>query len=266
MSHSSGFTPTRLISVGSKDSVLVYIQETSKKELQPYSALTYCWGGDQKIKTTRVTIQEGRREIQFTELPRTIQNAIEITRELGIPYLWVDSLCIVQDDAEDARREIAKMAYVYMGAIVTISAATANHSGKGFLQKRNLSGCYVAMYELPFRGPKDVFGSIFSSEGSINSSDDEEVDLRAWTMQEHMLPLRLLRYGSRQVEWKCLREHRTDGGTVYDEFPPDDTYFHGSPFQANFKRPAVGESGVFDINGTLDNWVYFVKKFSLLLM
>jgi hypothetical protein len=79
--------PTRLISVSSKDSVLVYIQETSKEEFQPYSTLTYYWGRDQKIKTTRVTIQEGQRKIQFTELPRTIQNVIEITRDLGILYL-----------------------------------------------------------------------------------------------------------------------------------------------------------------------------------
>jgi hypothetical protein len=168
----------------------------------------------------------------------------------------------VQDDKEEVKREIRKMSDIYMRAFVTISAATASHSDEGFLQKCKLSECYVAIYELPFRGPKGIFGSIFSSEGSINSSDEEESDLRAWKMQKHMLPLRLLRYGSRQVEWKCLQEHGANGGTVYDEFPPDETYFHGSPFQADFIRPAVGESGRFDVNRTLDNWVHVVEKFS----
>jgi hypothetical protein len=56
MSHSSGFKPTRLISVGINDPVSVYIKEAIEEELQPYAALTYCWGGDQKMKTTRDTI------------------------------------------------------------------------------------------------------------------------------------------------------------------------------------------------------------------
>jgi hypothetical protein len=92
------------------------------------------------------------------------------------------------------------------------------------------------MYKLPFRRPEGVFGSIFSSKGSINISNKEEVNLRAWIIQEHILPLRLLRYGSRHVEWKCMQEHGVDGGTGNDEYPLDGHYFHGSPFQANFKH------------------------------
>lgn len=83
-------------------------------------------------------------------LPRTIQDTIKVTRSLGLQFLWVDALCIIQDDKDDRQTELSKMAQVFARALVTISAASATHSAQGFLQPRNVRQAYYATYELPY--------------------------------------------------------------------------------------------------------------------
>jgi Heterokaryon incompatibility protein (HET) len=93
--------PKRVLDLGqpgtSADPVLLHSEETEGQ----YICLSYCWGSSQPIKTTRATIAQFSQRISFESLPPTFQDAIFVTRHLGIRYLWIDSLCIVQDDHED---------------------------------------------------------------------------------------------------------------------------------------------------------------------
>lgn len=66
-----------------------------------------------------------RAYIPWDKLPSTFQDAITVTRRLGIAYIWIDSLCIVQDDAQDWEREAAKMALIFESAYLTIAATAA---------------------------------------------------------------------------------------------------------------------------------------------
>ncbi|KAF2638463.1 heterokaryon incompatibility, partial [Massarina eburnea CBS 473.64] len=88
-----------------------------------YTALSYCLGSVDKHKTTKATVRDNDQVLDFDALPRTIQNSIKVTFELGYIYLWVDYLCIVHDDPKELQQEIAKMPDVYSGAIVTIAAS-----------------------------------------------------------------------------------------------------------------------------------------------
>jgi hypothetical protein len=88
--------------------------------LDNYVALSYCWGADQTIKTKLASLVSHEDGIRVETLPKTIQDAIHITRELGIDFLWVDSLCIIQDRAEDLAKEVVDMPHYYSNSVATL--------------------------------------------------------------------------------------------------------------------------------------------------
>jgi hypothetical protein len=110
-----------------------------------YVALSHCWGGAQLLATTTVTLGKRKEGIPMASLPKTFYDAVITTRKLGFDYLWIDSLCIIQDSTEDWAQESANMAAVYSGATVVIAADAAQDSTDGcfgpFVQapRRNLS-------------------------------------------------------------------------------------------------------------------------------
>ena len=110
--------------------------ETSASECGRYVALSYCWGTTLAYKTTRDTKQAHLEGIDFRHLPLTLQDAVMFTRYLGLRYLWVDCLCIIQDDNEDWQRQASRMGDIYLGSYLTIAAARAKDSSEGFLGTR----------------------------------------------------------------------------------------------------------------------------------
>jgi hypothetical protein len=96
-----------------------------------YVALSYRWGSENNLKTTKLTLEDYQNGI----LPRTLLDAVIVTRRLGARYIWIDSLCIVQDDPGDWAAEAAKMGGVYMNSYFTIAAHAADHAGDGFLKQ-----------------------------------------------------------------------------------------------------------------------------------
>jgi len=99
----------------------------------PYVALSYCWGGDQPFKLTRATQEALGNGVSVSGLSPTIQDAISATAGLGFCYLWVDALCIIQDDLDDKYAQIPKTADIYRGAEFTIAAAKCASSEERFL-------------------------------------------------------------------------------------------------------------------------------------
>ncbi|KAL6365790.1 hypothetical protein LRP88_00365 [Fusarium phalaenopsidis] len=88
--------------------------------------------------TTIATIQERYDGIEFGGLPKTLQDSITTTHRLGIQYIWIDSLCIVQDDSNEKAQDIAQMGEVYSQAYITLSASSAASVTEGFLQTRSI--------------------------------------------------------------------------------------------------------------------------------
>ena len=189
--------PTRLIYVGNasgcKEARLVETGRLlSLKNIQ-YTTLSHCWGNSKPAITTKETLPERMSSISVSALPKTFREAIEITRHLGIEYLWIDSLCIIQDCPEDWRTESNKMGQVYSCSSLTICAAGARDSYEGCFVERPpmpaiqvVSGVYVSEYVemIPFWSP-------------------EAVDTRAWCLQELALSPRVLMCGSRMMAWRC---------------------------------------------------------------
>jgi hypothetical protein len=96
-----------------------------------YIAVSHCWGTSDRLKTLSHNINAHKEGINLTDLALTFQHAIAISRELGIRYVWIDSLCIMQDSFDDWEREAPRMGDVYSGAYLTIAAANASDDTEG---------------------------------------------------------------------------------------------------------------------------------------
>lgn len=96
-----------------------------------YATLSYCWGVSTPLRTTKATEEDFGISIPENLLPRTFRHAIRFVRSLGIRYLWIDSLCIVQDDQAEWELEASRMGDFYAGSLVTIAASDAWDSDGG---------------------------------------------------------------------------------------------------------------------------------------
>jgi hypothetical protein len=108
-------------------------------------------GSNQVTKSTKHTIKDWGISLPFEILPKTLQDAIIVTSKLNIHYLWVDALCIIQDDTEDMAREISQMAQIYNSAMITIAASRAKTVDEGFLQVRDAGDPPHLIFELPYQ-------------------------------------------------------------------------------------------------------------------
>ncbi|GAW16743.1 hypothetical protein ANO14919_061800 [Xylariales sp. No.14919] len=210
--------PTRVIDV-SGDTIRLVDTRAEKLKHDKYVTLSYCWGGPQPVTTTKATLEQHLQALPAGEFPQTIKDAITVTRALKVKYIWIDALCIVQDDPADKAVEITRMTDIYSLSYVTISASTAPACRDGFLQTRKLEKTPIRLRAKFSRHKK---GSVLLM---IDPAGDEPIHKRGWTMQEHLLAPRLLIFGSLYMEFRCLSGHEHDGGTIR----PFDAQQHGIP-------------------------------------
>jgi hypothetical protein len=187
-SKSRNFMPTRLIDVGPPNGpqeprLIATADFEDVREGQSanrrYVALSYCWGVRKNLTATLENITSMQSCIPWSNLPLTITDSIELTRALKIRYLWVDALCIIQNSSDDWKAESVKMADVYGGSFLTISAALAPDVYHGLSTKSWAKGVPLKL---------------------------EPLYKRAWTLQERLLSPRVLIFGSYDIYWECKTE------------------------------------------------------------
>ncbi|KAH8593102.1 heterokaryon incompatibility protein-domain-containing protein [Bisporella sp. PMI_857] len=209
-SRSNQLLPNRLLWVGDPDDQhynpnLLRLDTTTDEIGGKYVVLSHCWGElPTEVKkhfcTTSDNISRREGGFSFWELPGTFQDAVKVTRELRIPYIWIDSLCIIQygDNGEDWKREARRMEEVFSGAYCTIAATSASNSYTGFLQP-HLRHDYIHV--------QDVSGNRFYiCAGRDDFDNDVEkalLNTRAWVMQERVLSRRTIHFSANQVYWEC---------------------------------------------------------------
>lgn len=129
--------PTRLLEVGN-------LRLVESKYITPerYVALSHCWGiVSKRFSTVEKNFSQLKKSIDVEALPQTFRDAITVTRGLQIKYIWIDSLCIIQDDEEDWYREAARMELVFSDAYCTIGASSSKSSIEGFLARGPPRAC-----------------------------------------------------------------------------------------------------------------------------
>ena len=213
--------PKRIIKIIDADNLQLQENEASAKAM--YSALSYVWGRVQTFATTLSTIESQKTGFLFADLPKTLQDAVSLTRQLGLEYIWIDSICIIQDSLSDRDVEIPKMSQYYSSSYITISAAIAESVEDGFLGPRDEcehhpDACLPKdLMKLPYICPaeegkdKQAVGEILFREDSPYRLCDEPISKRAWTLQESVLAPRILSYGTRLL-WQCHEGQWGDGG------------------------------------------------------
>ncbi|RFU26661.1 hypothetical protein B7463_g9680, partial [Scytalidium lignicola] len=218
--------PTRVIDVGQSVGLFPLRLHVSKhNEKAQYAALSYCWGVEQQVITTTSSIAAFQSKIPESLLPKTIRDAIRITRGLQIQYLWVDALCIIQDSVEDKSAEINKMGRIYKNARITIAALEAATAFDGFIREvQPLDGALM-----PFILPNHRKCSIklapvthLPYPGTHSDHGIHLLDTRGWTLQEFLLSPRLLLFSHTEVLWQCQQVQVDPVLPSSRQYHPDD--------------------------------------------
>ncbi|KAK4503575.1 hypothetical protein PRZ48_004490 [Zasmidium cellare] len=188
--------PTRVIDVGYSDDFISARLQVNRGQLGRYVTLSHCWGSAKRLVTSKRNLKKFQTEVPFNQMPKTFQDAIKLTRLLGMRYLWIDALCIVQDDREDWRRESANMCSIYENAAFSISALAATDSSTGFLHNRDIDQCIVTVGDVTF----GVRPQLQSIDEALRES---KLESRAWCLQERILAPAVLHVGAQQLFWEC---------------------------------------------------------------
>ena len=112
--------PTRLLALGEGVLRLVTTTGWDTAYRPQYATLSHCWGGIDFLKLTTTTLELFKKSIPLEQLTKTFRDTIAVARKLGIPYLWIDSLCIIQDSSEDWETEATLMSSAYGSSTITI--------------------------------------------------------------------------------------------------------------------------------------------------
>ncbi len=177
-----------------------------------YVCLSYCWGGTIDVQLTKDRYESYMRGIAWTALPQGYRDAIHLTRKLGIRYLWIDSLCIIQDDDDDWKEQASKMAPIYQGAHVTIAATKATSPKKGYFsvsppqylatRLSHHDGDGTEHHAYVRRTIPHFFSSTAAAEANY-SLDRSPLLCRGWVFQERLLSPRMLHLGAVEMAWEC---------------------------------------------------------------
>ncbi|KAL1637793.1 hypothetical protein SLS56_000348 [Neofusicoccum ribis] len=202
------FVPSRLIYVGKDPGSTEHIKlcQVPANKVE-YISLSHCWGNGPTFTTTTANLAERKRHIDFDSMPQSFQDAVTITQELGVRYLWIDALCILQDSKEDWETESAKMSSIYENAHITIAATAAHNSDCGILSPRPRPA-KLTYQPSPRSKPHSLRARLVPSHHPSTTTappppPSGPLRHRAWALQEHVLTSRILHYTRHELLFEC---------------------------------------------------------------
>lgn len=203
--------PKRLLKIDqSRDDANVILVENSEKS-RKYIALSHCWGKKGTSTEPLKTISKDLEKHMSTGIPelsrtKTFRDAMDVSRKLGIQYIWIDSLCIIQDDDNDWEEEAQKMGDIYGNAYLVISATLAHNGDEGLYQERS-----PYRIEVTTQAGQTVKAQVFEKshhdiwKKGAQYWEAPKLPLfgRAWAFQERLLARRVIHYTPTELVWEC---------------------------------------------------------------
>jgi hypothetical protein len=198
---------------------------TYKKKAELYTTLSHCWGKINKLpRTTKQNIEEHMQGIHLERLPQTFKDAVLVTRELGLKYLWIDSLCIIQRDKDDWDAESSRMAETYENGFLNLATSYSSDSNGGFMLERNSLQVTLFNWNHSVKPitSKNQDGKWMESEsiswtyGSFQQFATTGLErrpalaTRGWVLQESVLSPRTAHFLPGQVIWECCEAVATE--------------------------------------------------------
>jgi hypothetical protein len=227
--------PDRIIDIGINETSNIRLLENFGNPVRGvYVALSHCWGGKiPECRTTSATLRARKTEILFEDLPKTFRDAVTFSRVIQIRYLWIDSICIIQDDKNDWEIQAAKMSDVYGQAFFTIAAAYSPNCDSGLFSvmseqhqmtkicsiKQGNQECDLFARAIPEfvhwwnYSPYEIFAK------------NPPLFQRAWTYQERLLSRRVLWFTPHELQWECMEAVACECCSSDDFFDTDITHF-----------------------------------------
>ncbi|PVH79651.1 HET-domain-containing protein [Cadophora sp. DSE1049] len=204
--------PKRVLDISQQsdeeEDIIKLIENTSLSSIQDrYIALSHCWGRLGHFRLTESTLEQMKSGLPTSSLAKNFRDAITITRLLGLRYLWIDALCILQDSQTDWELESAKMGQYYQKAWLTIAAGMSDGGKEGLLAKRSPHGLAHIRLKTRAKAARDAsIGQTFTvyfALDPIKPSTQCPIRTRGWTFQEELLSRRYLSFETTQTYLRC---------------------------------------------------------------
>ncbi|KAJ4245717.1 hypothetical protein NW762_013841 [Fusarium torreyae] len=256
--------PKRLLVVEGALDDPVRLVETRGDEY-PYVCLSHRWGDPRhkQLKTTTRTVKSHMEKIEWVDLPATFRDSVTVCRSMNVKYLWIDSLCILQSFSEitptelevtrqDFAQENSTMARTYQNSHFTISADLSDHMDSGFFSKHPVD---------------DYRKEVITDDGNrafvyirepINHYQDNvpNLETRGWTLQEFLLPPRVLHFGEFDIEWRCKTQITCECGHL------DRQEYNQSPWHRHHSTEVAVKPPPNDSEGALKWWERVVHEYT----
>ncbi|KAK4159063.1 HET-domain-containing protein, partial [Cladorrhinum sp. PSN259] len=213
--------PTRVVDVGAIDNELIRLHTTAQGDTGPFTALSYCWGDKGNLTTTKDNLNAHGQAILWSCIPQVMKDAIYITRQLGIQYIWIDALCIVQDDSQDWDREAAQMQDIYRKACLVISGTRTGNCHQSLFGRRTSSATnygervpasfateqVVVRTNQPTVHIREKLGHDLLNEQLKQDLEEHPLLSRGWTFQERLLATRTAHFTASEIMWECKESY-----------------------------------------------------------
>ncbi|KAF7561659.1 hypothetical protein G7046_g2481 [Stylonectria norvegica] len=278
---SSNYLPKRLLRVlPMGDSTHITLTEIKTKE--KYACLSYCWGSNLEgvLTTTKSNIPRHYGGIPVQHLPKTIQDAVTVCLGVKVPYLWVDSLCILQDDQQDWQHESSQMVNIYGRSHLTIYASGPTSRTAGFLGRQEYGrskwqarprlriptefkqGEAYIMLRSGVPKKSQLIATTRIKTNLVNRPDtskavaESSLDERGWCLQETILPNRRLYFDGNEMSWECSCRRMCECG--HTTFMPVDPY---ASYYLEEKFPFLTVKQIIGLAKHQDTRMYHDKVF-----
>jgi hypothetical protein len=243
--------PPRLIDVRTLPTKVVLRQDVCYGS--DFAALSHCWGKERFLTLSQDRLAQFQLHgIPHDDLPVNFRDAIVACRALGIPYLWIDSLCIFQSgDAsfKDWAEHVKIMKRIYSESDVCISTAAAASATQSCFRERDVrvvEPAVVMLHNEPHL--------LVNFDHATRGFRDAAIASRAWVLQERLLSRRILTYGRHQIHWECTE---TQDHNVCETFPA------GIEASCDYRGPFSLPSIPVDVVGALKCYQYWLDAINL---
>lgn len=227
----------------------------------PYFTLSHCWGSYLPLRLTKDNIRSLSNSSSIDDLPKTYQDALTVVNSLGYKYIWIDSLCIVQDDEQDWENESSLMGLTYNHAVCNIAATWASNGEDGCFSIRDPTTICPTFIALDLTDSGRSTYQISQSDVYHGDITHAPLNKRGWVVQERYLARRQLSATKRQFYWEChdlLASEEFPHGYPADRSPGSEWPWLNGAAQSP-QKPCLGYNGE---KKTRQDWAALVELYS----
>lgn len=182
---------------------MLYSEELGDRKIPQYLALSYCWGTSQPCVLTLSTKAHFNKSLPVQSLSQILKDAIDLTRSLGFSYIWIDSLCIIQDSETDWAQQSRLMTKVYSNAVCTLAAESSHDAQISTLFPQNTRSVgFTKKFRMKWQG-EESHHLILDEDLFTEKLRATALSHRGWALQETLLSTRILHLCDHEWAWTC---------------------------------------------------------------